>query len=580
VSKTIDMDRYPSKLVIESGSSPNQWKELDPIRREHDRIFPVLPEGLHLTSYNAHGVAGAAGPGTPRDYRGTIMVKVFVYNPLRKIVEPEGETGCWIYFNVNSVTAFLPGRVDKIMYDGNSDDYLFACNLKTEKDASGNKILYTSAYGKDYTPEGWYFSYNQELPVRQISRKELFTAFYIYTTRNREERIKKYETKIEKDQRYYDTLSAEGKKQETYWPELLARERKDLATIRDENARMKTWYDQQMKRTDLDQPAVVENLFDNIAVEKLDTKTGYNVWRNNPAFYDSAKPKDKPQFIFLKIRPQLGSVPKENYITQFREKFNLDVLARMVGDRSSQQQGRLNTIEIGNEEKTETKTAKSSPFLMKMNFEKDMPGSPPAQWRGMQNNLVVDYLDSKWLGLSKPGYCYPRQFNKNISNGFELSFQLEWNKEISYYTGEFLVSFASLPYDNALQAFRVNDATMNLNSFYDGYVAGFDHLMLRFDPHFNNGGSLQVIGRDKLNTRLLDKRILLPDFFKEKNSHQLNISRNGNSLLVTDNGKLIADIPNAFAPEVNYNAYVFSKYKSNNGEPTDTYYLNNVEVKY
>jgi hypothetical protein len=74
--------------------------------------------------------------------------------------------------------------------------------------------------------------------------------------------------------------------------------------------------------------------------------------------------------------------------------------------------------------------------------------------------------------------------------------------------------------------------------------------------------------------------MVLPDFYKDKNKHQLQISRSGNKLVVKDNGTIAAEVANVFAGGIRYNAYIFSKYRSDNGDPTDTYYLNNVQVKY
>lgn len=579
VRNTIDLSKYPSQWVLKPGEYPMQWKELEPIKKEHERAFPSLPDGLYLTFFTAFGKMGAAGPGTPKEYIGTLMVKEFEYISSRKLIKPEGETGCWIYFSVNGMASYLPGQVNKIMYRNNMDYYLYVCNLRTETDANGNKMLYSTSIGREDIPEGWYFSYNQQLPIRKLTRRELFTVYFTHTSERQQETRASYEKNLEKDQKNYDAMSAEQKKQESYWPELLDRNRKELAALKEEMAKLKAWYDQQLKRPDVDQPAVVENLFENIEVEKLDVKKGFHVWRVDPEFYDSTKPKDKAQFIFLKIRPQLGSVPKERYIKMFRERFNLNVPANMVGDKTSTGV-QVNTIDIGNREKTETKMAQQAGGILTMNFEKDTPGSPPSQWRGMQNNLVANYKGNNWLAFTKPGYCYPRQHNRPIADGFELSFQLEWNKDISYYTGVFMVSFAGLPYDNALQGFRADNASMSMNSFYDGYVAGFGHMTLLFDPHFNSGGSLQVIVRDAQNKTLFDKKIILPEFFTEKNSHQLKITRKGNSLLVMDNGKQIADIPEAFASNLSYNAYVFSRYTSNNDGPADAYFLNNVSVKY
>ena len=92
---------------------------------------------------------------------------------------------------------------------------------------------------------------------------------------------------------------------------------------------------------------------------------------------------------------------------------------------------------------------------------------------------------------------------------------------------------------------------------------------------------LDVYSYDRNETRLLAKRITLPDFYKEKNKHQLTIQRKGNGLLIMDNGKMVADIQNVFVNTVRYNLYTFSKYKGNKqGEGNDIFYLGNITSSY
>jgi hypothetical protein len=198
----------------------------------------------------------------------------------------------------------------------------------------------------------------------------------------------------------------------------------------------------------------------------------------------------------------------------------------------------------------------------------------------MKNVAVQEYGNSKWLALNKAGYWYPRQFNKKMEDGFTLSFNLEWNKNISYYSGLFAVTLADMEYDNIIEGFKTAGNEADYYSFYDGYAVNFNRIILYFDPYFNNGGQLQIMVMDRAGTALLNQKILLPFFYKENNQHRLTVTRKGKQLIVQDNGTAIATIDGVFSSSVSYNAYFFSRYRANNEATSDTYYLNNIEVNY
>jgi hypothetical protein len=582
ISKTVDLDKYPPQWVWQKGKSVNQWAMTTPIQKELQRIFQPLPDGIHATFGIAWGDAPLMGTGTPNGYSPYLMLKKYEYNSFNKEIKREGETGCWIYFQPNTLTMShwkLPGRVDKIHYNG-GDTWLFLCNIHMETDVNSNRVLYTSSYGEENKMQGYCFSANYKIPVRKLSRKEVFTSYKLHMDKVWNEWIAKYETSLAKDEKYYNSLTAEQKKQENYWPELLQRNKKELAEFKVKKMELAQWYSRQIQLPNLDAPAVVENLFENIDVNKLDVKEGFNVWMDDPSFFDKTKGADAPQFIFLHVRRQDEHLTKKLFVDRFSDAFNLDVLCKMVGETVKKPLS-VNTMTASlTTAKTETKSQQEKEEPVSINFQKDATGSFPSSWNGMKNISVQDYNNNKWLALSKAGYWYPKQFNKTIDDGFSLSFNLEWNKDISYYSGVFAVTLAEMQYDNVLQGFKTSNNESDYYSFYDSYAANFNRIVLRFDPHFNSGGLLEIIVTDNRGISKIITKIPLPLFFTQNNKHTLQISREGNKLIVKDNRTVVAEAENVFQSAIRYNAYIFSRYRANNEASTDMYYLNNVEVKY
>lgn len=581
VSKTVDTDKYPPQWVWRQKGYGNQWNISRAIQNELKRIFQPLPDGIHATFSIAYGDRPAMTPGTPRYYDCYLMLKKFSYNPFNKIIEPEGETGCWIYFQMNTLNALgysLPGLTD--IKFGAAEQSTYICNLRIEKDANGNRILYTDTHNMQNKPEGYCFSANGKLPVRTLTRKEVFTTYKQQREKKLNGWITKYEASIAKDETRYNNMTAEQKKAESYWPGLLDRNKKSLNEFKQMKTDLLQWYNQKMQTPNLDAPALVETLSESVEPEKLDVKEGYNVWTDDPSFFDKIKPQDAPQFLFLRIRRQDSDLPKKLFMDRFYEAFNLDVLCALA-DEPVKKTGSSNTLTASlTTAKKETKTEQDKKGPVFINFEQDISGSFPKQWYGMKNIAVQDYGSNKWLAINKAGYWYPRQFNKKMEDGFSLSFNLNWNKDVSYYSGLFAVTLAEMEYDNVMEGFKTAGNQTDYYSFYDGYAVNFNRIILYFDPYFNNGGQLQLMVMNRAGTALLNQKILLPDFYKEKNQHRLQLIRKGRQLMVQDNGATIATFNDVFSSSVSYNAYFFSRYRANNEMPSDTYYLNNIVVNY
>jgi hypothetical protein len=556
VSKAVDLNKVPPVWIWKKSKVENQGNIWEPYRKELQRIFQPLPDGIHSSYLFLYGDRPAMPGISARWYTVTLMLKKFEYSPQTKLIKQEGETGCWIYCQVNTITndggVVLPGLVDGLRMK-NTENQVFVCNLRTELDAAGNKVLYASSRGVDNQLIGHYFSYNQQLPIRQVTKKELFDMYQVYMEKTLEDAIDRHKK------------SNSGLE---YIPGL----QKQIDELN-------RWHTEQMRRKDLSTPAVVENIFLNIDPKKLDVKEGFHVWTDDARFFDSTKHRDQPQFVILRIRRQDADLPKKQFVDRYSDALNLDIIARLAGDQLKRPGG-INSITNSLETSKKETAAGLAAGAQSHAFAKDAPGNFPGGWLGTKNIQVQDYQGGRWLALNKPGYWYPKQFGKPLQDGFQLNCALEWNKTFSYYSGVFAITLAELPYDQVLQGFKTSDRGIVYESFYDQYTPGFHRIVLRLDPHFNDGGQLEVLVNAPSGQTLLSKKFLLPKFFREKNSHRLQVGRQGNTLWVKDNDELIAELDNAFQPNVSYNAYVFSRYKVNNDGENDTYFLNDISVRY
>ena len=162
-----------------------------------------------------------------------------------------------------------------------------------------------------------------------------------------------------------------------------------------------------------------------------------------------------------------------------------------------------------------------------------------------------------------------------------MSFDLQWNEDIAYNSGLFTVTLGEIAYDNFGERYRLDDNQEMYWSLYDSYVGNFSRVILWFDPNWNSGGSLTIYAYDKRESLKFSKRITLPDFFKDKNKHSIQIQRKGNGLTVIDNGKMIADLSGVFSSDTKYNLFTFSRYKGvNSDNKNDVFYLGNIKTIY
>ncbi len=588
---TLDINKVAGNFVWDKkgGGSKiiagTQWQYCDPIRKEMKRIMPVALDGLHATNSIAFTEDKAFWyTNSPAAYEGYLMLKKFECLKGYNILQPEGETGCWVYFSVNQIDGKkfpLPEQGTELTFN---QSRIRVTNIEVQTDAAGNKIIYSNYKPEVSQKHCYFFSARKGLPWRKLSNKELFTSYKLYHEKRLTEQIARHEKIVAAYEKTYNSLSAAEKQKGDYRTQQFQTGAAYLKNLKLEKEKILSWYNAALKQANTNEPASVTKVNSyNFIPEELEARdgNGYNVWVDNLDFFDKTKPKDEPQCIALYMRRQDGDLPKKNFMDLFYSQFNLDVLAKMVGEPAKKIDG-INTINASlGEVKASSKTNQSVISSYTYIFENSTLNKFPAAWNGMKNITVQQYENKNWLALTKDGYWYPPQNNKEISNNFNLSFDISWNKDIAYNSGLFTVSFSEIPYDNAGERYKMDDNQNEYWSFYDSYVGKFNRVMIWFDPYANSGGMLTVYSYDKNETIAVNKRITLPDFYLTKNSHNIKIQRKGNSLLVFINNKKEAEIENVFLPTVKYNLYSFSRYKGNNSDnKNDVFYLTNIKSEY
>lgn len=590
--KDMDLDKVPGKWKwkyqgVNRSVSAQLWSICDPISKEFQRIMPQAPDGVIAHSLMTGGDAGTfynAANG-PRYYMNYFMMKDYdcVMKP-GPVAQPEGATGCWIYFDVNNHKGYgvkLPGQSD-VLYDRHR--YLFLADAWIETDANGNNLLYTSSSIQGTNiKEGYFFSSKKQIPYHKISRRELYNCYKNFHEKRLYEKIAEFEKRLSKEQNEYNALSAAEKNQQSFRLLAIDGAKKTLGEYKAEKEKLDSWYPKAMKQTNLDSTAYAAQIASwHFEPEPLDAAPGkgFAVWIDDIDYYDKNKTAYQPQYIFLHYRRQDENLPKKNFMDKFCSEFNLDVLYKMLG-LPLKKPGGVNTIASSlNDAKENTKTQQQNNKVVNFSLDNAVAGQYPTDWDGMKNIAVQTYEGSKWLAMTKDGYWHPRQYNKEIKDGFNLGFDVSWNPDISYYSGSFTVTLGDVEYDNAVERYREDDFTI-FSSMYNSYGANFNRVILWFDPYWNNGGQLTVYSYYAGGALAVNKQIVLPDFYRDKNKHTLQIQRKGKNLLVTDNGKIIADIAAVFLDGARYNLYTFSRYKGNNSDnKNDVFYLNNIKVNY
>jgi hypothetical protein len=590
---TLDVNKVSGKWIwqnvapsFQDAIPASQWKSCDPIRKELQRIMPVALEGLHATNSIAFpkGKAFWYSPVSPSSYENYLMLKKYEclkgYNELK----PEAATGCWVYFSVNQMDGEkfpLPEQGTGVIFN---ESRIRVTNIEIQTDAAGNRIIYTNYRPDEILKHCYFFSVRKNLPLRKMTNKELFPAYKMHHEKRVKQEITRFEKLIVDDEKKYNVLSATEKEKQNYWPDIIRKNKETLQGYKNELKKINEWFTATMQQPNINDLAYVTSVNEShFYPERLAAATGngYNAWVDNLDFFDKTKPKDEPQCISFYIRRQDEDLPKKNFMDLFDSQFNLDVLAKMVGEPAKKPNGINNLKASVAKTKQVTTTKQEDKGPVTISFDNTAEGQFPAGWLGMKNATVQSNKGSKWLTITKDGYWYPRQYNKEIKNNFSLSFDLQWNADIAYNSGSFTVTLGDIDYDNIGERYRLDDNQEMFWSLYNGYVGNFNRVILWFDPYWNGGGTLTVYSYDNRESVKFNKRIVLPEFFKDRNNHQLQIQRKGNGLMVIDNGKPIADLSDVFLTTARYNFYTFSRYKGEfSDNKNDVFYLKDIDTLY
>ncbi len=576
---TLDINKVPGKWVWNKGGYGTQWQFNEPIRKELQRIMPVALEGLFASNNIAFGGLSTIPNSVtaPKYYENNLMLKKFECLKGSNILQPEGVTGCWVYFVVNSIFQGGASFQDALHFGYYANEgAMYTGDFYTEKDANGNRILYASTFSKANQKKGHYFSLKESLPIRKVTWKELIMSYKTYSEKEIGHKLTFLKEGLAKNEKELLTTKYDDTKK--YLTNLIADRKLEIKKWENDKTVLQNWYTNKLQHKRINEIAKVKNIrlvaneIDNLLDNTSDADK-YPVWIDDNSFYDAKKSKDLPQCILLSIRRQDNHLPKKNFMDLFYSQFNLDVLAKLVGEPVKKPNA-LNTLDASlNEEKTTTKINQSVINNYNYNFEQSVVNEFPVGWDGMKNIATQQFENKKWLALTKDGYWYPQQYNKELKDNFSLSFDLSWNKDIAYNSGLFTVSFCDIPFDNAAERYKTDENQNQYWSLYDSYVGKFNRVMVWLDPYWNGGGTVEVYSYDKNESIGTRKRITLPDFYMAKNNHRIKLQRKGNSLVILINDKQVADIEKVFIPEVRYNLHTFSRYKGNNSDNKNDVFL-------
>jgi len=589
---TLDINKVPGKWIWQNTAPSfqdpipaSQWKFCEPIRKELQRIMPVALNGLYATNSIAFPKGNAFWhTNSPSAFECYLMLKKFECLKGYNILQPEGETGCWVYFSVNQMEGEkfpLPEQGTGVTFNKSR---IRVTNIEVQADAANNKIIYSNYRTDETIRHCYFFSSRKDLPWRKMTNKELYSAYKMHHEKRVKLEIVRFEKLVQDDENKYIGLSATEKQKQNYWPDIIRKNKETLQKKRDEQQKITAWYTSVLQQSHIDATAYVTSVNESHFYPERLVATpgnGYNAWVDNLNFFDNTKPKDEPQCIALNIRRQDEYLPKKNFMDLLFSQFNMDVLAKMISE-PSKKPGDVNNINGSlADTKITTNGKQEDKGPVSINFDNNAEGQFPTGWLGMKNAVVQSTGGNKWLTITKDGYWYPRQYNKEIKSGFDMSFNLLWNEDIAYNSGAFTVTLGDIDYDNIAERYRLDDNQEMFWSLYDSYAGNFNRVILWFDPYWNGGGTLTVYSYNNRESLKFSKRITLPDFYKDKNSHQINIKRNGNGLIIIDNGKTIADLSDVFLTTVRYNLNTFSRYKGiNSDNKNDVFYLNNIRYTY
>ncbi len=571
---------------------------MTPVIQEMQRVFPQPPKGLEVT----YGVFDAMGikTATPNDiqyYEGFFMIKDIVCQKYqgRNFIEPEGETGNWIYFRANDFKGFaVNGNSGDLVLAGTEFRLNMRGDIRIEENKNGMRSIYFFDENNEQQFSGWYFSERKELPYRRISRSEFAQSYREYWLKKIDEEIKRLEGMLEASQRTFARVSAERgvmseAEKQRFFQSLREGDQKTAQAIDQNKAKRSDtnrFTETVLKSPDSDSEAFITN-FNEILNRPSEIRFGDGkgkgkfVYVANQAFYDSKLPKWQPQALTVELRRQDTSPAKTAFTKKFEDEFDFNVIRKMVGMSPFPKPPTITGMGDTPVRNTGQPVAESSPsgesgkgFFE--DFANAAIGQAPGKWTVSNTTGIVKKhtgQSGNWLAISKEGLFFPDYAVLALPKDFTLEFEVSWTKGISYYSPSFYFHLGAAPYDNTLK--RYDRALVNLNSYTSSRM---ERVALWIDPHWNNEHGrygLQVF--DARGGFKLDKADKTQIFYKDKNLVKVKLIRSGPKLSVYFNGTKMTDDA-VMSETTRWNFFGFGLSSAPNAEQGDEFYVSNIRL--
>lgn len=577
--------------------SGNWATSMKPVIREMQRLFPQPPKGLEVTYgiFDAMDIR-AASRNDIQYYESFFMIKDIVCLKYqgKNIIEPEGETGNWIYFRANSFNLILNNYVSKTNLMLSSTDLtLYAANdIRIEENKNGMKSIYIFNENNEQTFAGWYFSDKKTLPYRRISKFEFAQSYREYWFKKTAGEIKRLESVLATSQKTFNRVSAEKgtmteAEKQKFFQSLREGDQKTQQYIdgyksqRDDAIR---FTDKILKAPDAQSEAHVINFNEILNQPKeirFGSEKGRYIYVENREIFDNKLPKWQPQFVTAQLRRQDTSRAKTAFTKKFEDEFDFNVIRKMLGMKPLPKSPTISSmgdtpVRNGDNPTVTNQPNEASGETFFENFADANIGQAPTKWTVSNNTAIVkDKIGQagNWLAMSKEGLFFPDYAVLALPKDFTLEFDVSWTKSISYYSPSFYFHIGAAQYDNTLK--RYDRSQVNQNSYTS---AKMERVALWIDPHWNNENGrygLQVF--DARGGYKLDKADKTQIFYKNKNLVKVKLVRQGSLLTVYFNGsKMMEDA--VLSENTRWNFFGFGLSNAPNAEQGDEFYVSNIRL--
>ncbi len=581
--------------VIRPETKSGNWATtMKPVIQEIKRVFPQPPKGLELT----YGIFDAMGIKTasPKDiqyYEGFFMIKdiVCLFSKGKNEIEPEGETGNWIYFRANDFKGFAEtANSGDLVLAGTELRLNMSGDIRIEENKNGMKNIYFFNENNEQKFAGWYFSENKGLPYRRITKFEFAQSYRQYWLKKTDEEIKRLESVLETSQKTFNRVSAEkgimsNAEKQKFFQSLSEGDKKTQQYIDQNKAKRNDlirFTETVLKAPDAQSEAYIIN-FNEILNQPSEIRfnngkgKGKYVYVANQEFYNPKLPKWQPQVVVVEHRQGGNSPAKIAFAKRFEDEFDFNIIRKMVGMKPMPKSPTISAMgdtPVRNTEKPIANEAVGETFFE--NFANAAIGQAPAKWTVSNNTgIVKDKIGQagNWLAMSKEGLFFPDYAVLALPKNFTLEFDVSWTKSISYYSPSFYFHLGAAPYDNTLK--RYNRELVNINSYTS---AKMERVALWIDPHWNNEHGrygFQVF--DARGGYKFDKADKTQIFYKNKNLVKVKLVRQGSLLTVHFNGtKMMEDA--VLSETIQWNFFGFGLSNAPNADQDDEFYLSNIKL--